>query len=181
MIKKKRIYAIACGVVVLLTTAFLIQSAYFNTRNPESLFPDRHLENAIRKAIGKAKGEITSDDCVGIIELDIDGFYRDLEGIQYFVNLEVLASQDGYLQDISALKSLPNLRSLSLGRNKIEDISSLSALENLEFLSLFNNNITDVSPLVNLHNLKKLIIHKNDIKNRYLLYEIQSPELRLFY
>jgi Leucine-rich repeat (LRR) protein len=168
---KKRILiriAVFC-VGIMLFGVFL----YMHSYNPNSIIPHRGLEKSIREQIGKPTGEITPEDCLGVTELDIamptfETSFRlglsDLEGLQYFKDLEILKCNAGYLSDISALSQLHKLRELNLDNNNISDLTPLSELSNLEYLWLYQNNVRDLSPLASLTNLKHLVIGMNPVQ-----------------
>lgn len=153
---------------ILLFGVFL----YLHSYNPNSIIPHRGLEKTICDQIGKPTGEITPEDCLGVTELDIVipnfGFMlglSDLEGLQYFKDLEVLKCNERSLSDISALGKLYKLRKLNLDYNNISDLTPLSKLNNLEYLWLYRNNVRDLSPLASLTNLKHLVIGMNPVED----------------
>ena len=104
--------------------------------------------------------------------LDFGGF-RNLEGLQYAVNLTTLDlaahSWTGErwmnlnaIKDITPLAGLTKLTHLNLSGGAIRDISPLANLRELKVLRLWNNEITDLSPLAGLANLKDLGLGSND-------------------
>lgn len=104
--------------------------------------------------------------------IDFGGF-RNLEGLQYAVNLTSLdlsvTSWTGgrwmnrnTIEDIAPLAGLAQLTGLDLSHGPIRDISPLANMEDLEWLRLVNNEITDLSPLSGLTNLKRLGLDSND-------------------
>jgi len=161
-------------IIIILGFLFIIIYIIFYgipyPRNTKSIFPDRYLEMAVRRAIEKNDGIITPEDCLGITKLELSrvgiDYFRDLEGIQYFRDLENLQAVGGNLNNISALSQLKNLKILDLEFNKIKDISPLSEVTSLEILNINNNHISDVSSLYFLPNLKKVYIRKNNIYDK---------------
>ncbi len=132
----------------------------------EVTFPDSNLEAAIRVAIMKAKGLISTSDLDSLTTLEAPGRgIRDLTGLEYCVNLRTLELGHNNISDISTLAGLTNLEELWLSANNISDISALSNLTNLETLDLWNNNINDISALVSLTNLRDLNLSTNNISD----------------
>ena len=157
--------------ICLILLAIIFHCVYFIwSYSPNSIIPNKLLEKAVREQIGKPIGKITPDDCLGVVELKLT-FWNfsfksmpiDLEGLQYFIDLEVLYCKTGSVSDISALSNLRKLRELDLEFNKISDLTPLSELKNLEVLKLYNNRIRDLTPLASLTNLKELVIGKNPV------------------
>ena len=166
--KKRILIRIAASCLGILLLGALL---YLHSYNPNSIIPHRGLEKTIRGQIGKTKGEITPEDCLGVTELHIiiPSFefrlgLSDLEGLQYFEDLEVLKCNERSLTDISALGQLYKLRELNLDYNNISDLTPLSNLNNLEYLWLYRNNVRDLSPLASLTNLKHLVIGMNPVE-----------------
>jgi internalin A/internalin B len=149
--------------------------------NKDSIFPNYNLEQAVRKQINKPDGKILPEDCVGILVLDLSfsDYNVDLEGVQYFVDLEKLTICAGKLEDLSAVANLAELKYLDASLNEIRDVTPLAELQNLEFLNLRDNHIQDISPLLDLENLRYVDLTKNNIKNLELLKN--KHELRIEY
>lgn len=124
------------------------------------VFNDPALEKAVRKAIKKPKGTVTTEDVRNITELDLsDKGIKDISALAYFKNLQQLQLEMNQLTDISPLQGLTNLERLYLGGNQISDISLLRGLTNLIDLSLDNNPINNISPLQGLSNLTYLALY----------------------
>ena len=153
-VRRKFIIAICISICLLITLY-----------NPFSIIPNRELEKTVREQINKPYGKITSEDCSGIIELDLGMQFSiiSLNGLQHFSDLEKLNCTSWLLSDISSLKELYKLKELYLDNNRIKDLQALSGLINLEELKLYNNRISDLSPLASLANLKYLVIGKNPV------------------
>jgi Leucine-rich repeat (LRR) protein len=149
-------------------------------------FPDANLEAAVRDALSKPTGDITTIDMEGLTTLNAKGrSISDLSGLEHAVNLTYLNFYNNQITDISALSGLTNLTYLNfynnqitdisalsgltnltelwLGRNQITDISVLSGLTSLTYLNLYNNQITDISALSGLTNLTNLNLYRNQI------------------
>lgn len=86
---------------------------------------------------GKPDGPIYKDKSCGITSLHLSGEnITDINGIENFVDLEVLGIRFTRSSEINGLKGLENLMDLDLGDNKISDIGSLADLVNLNILRL---------------------------------------------
>ena len=129
--------------------------------------PDPNLRRPIETALGKAENAPISDtDMLKLIRLEQpQAGIRDLIGLEFAINLQVLALQSSKIFDLSPLKDLTNLRTLRLLDNKISDLSPLKDLNNLTELDLFRNQIFDLSPLKNLNNLRELVLTRNGISD----------------
>ena len=129
------------------------------------MIPNRALEKEIMEYIGFTGDELTPEDCVGITELCIVYAHRitDLEGLQYFTDLERLYVRNSNLKDLSALSSLPNLDYLDLSFNKISDLSPLANLPKLRQLMLVHNRVKDLSPISNIKSLRIVAIRLNPV------------------
>jgi Leucine-rich repeat (LRR) protein len=144
------------------------------------LFPDPNLEAAIREAINKPEGAIYASDLEELKGLDAsDREIRDITGLEYCTNLQMLGLFGNQISDISSLSGLTNLQYLILESNPITDISPLAGLTNLQELYLSQltgisppekylqyqipdeNKISDVSPLAGLTNLQNLKLGAN--------------------
>jgi Leucine-rich repeat (LRR) protein len=129
-------------------------------------FPDANLEDAVRVALGKPVGDVTTDDMATLTALVADERgISDLSGLGYAVNLRELHLTSNQISDISHLASLTNLEYLDLDSNQISDISHLAGLENLLLLYLGSNQISNLEPLAGLENLQVLYLGSNQISN----------------
>ena len=132
--------------------------------------PDINLRRALNRELhnfNDLEADITVQQLKNIKSLYLHRYtIRNLEGIQYCINLEHLNIGGGKMNDISQLASLKNLKYLNLSNVKINDISPLASLINLEDLLLcYNNQISDISPLQNLINLNYLNLSGNQISD----------------
>jgi hypothetical protein len=129
-------------------------------------FNDTNLEAAIRSALGRPTGDITSTDMEGLTSLSAsDKGIRSLTGLEYATSLETLYLNSNQIIDIGALAGLSKLQTLWLDNNQIADISDLAGLTNLQTLWLDNNQIADISDLAGLTNLQYLLIYDNQVVN----------------
>ena len=125
--------------------------------NHRVTFPDANLETAIRQAIDKPEGAISTSDLEKVIVITASGRnISNLSGLEYCVNLQRLHLSFNNISDISPLAGLTNLEWLSLGGNNIKDISALAGLSDLQGLYLWPNNISDISVLASLTSLEYL-------------------------
>ncbi len=154
----KRILAI----LAILAVFFFVLGSYKISRR-DHIIPNAELERVIIEQIGFSGDKLKPEDCLGITELDLSAtnLITDLEGLQYFKDLEILCCCAGYINDISALSELTNLKELDLSLNRISDLSPLSNLKRLKKLNLYNNCVSDLSPLSNLISLRHLELGKN--------------------
>src|SRR3954464_15899724 len=93
---------------------------------------DPGLEAAIRIAISKPAGPITSNDLQTLVVLDATG---------------------GSIASVTGLEAGANLQSLYLANNNVASISNLSVLGKLTLLSIPNNPLTNLQAAVGLTNL----------------------------
>ncbi|BAF60986.1 hypothetical membrane protein [Pelotomaculum thermopropionicum SI] len=138
-------------------------------------FNDANLEAAVRDALGKLDGDITSADMAGLTYLSAaDRGIADLTGLEYAVNLQELDIWSNQITGISPLAGLTTLQKLELSGNQISDISPLSNLSNLLFLNLGSNQISAISALAGLTGLQDLRLNENQISNIAALADLKN-------
>jgi Leucine-rich repeat (LRR) protein len=172
--------ACACGTTPPTTTITVTQTVTI-TPPPETVtptptptptptlapvtFPDAYLEIAIREAIGKPVGPISTPDLESLTVLDASGRgINDISVLAGLINLQELYLWDNKISDISAL-AIFNLQKLYLWDNNISDISPLAGLSNLQELYLWDNKISDISALAGLSRLQELHLYNNNISD----------------
>lgn len=133
-------------------------------------FGDTNLETAVRQALEIATGDITAGDARAAVALQVvDVVLTDLDGLQYFTNLEVLRISGGYdgqtALNLTPLSGLVNLMELYLDGDGVVDLTPLAGLENLEVLHVYDNFIDDISPLANLAAIKTLYLYNNEFSD----------------
>ncbi len=129
-------------------------------------FPDPNVEAVIRDAIGIPTGDIEDTDLIGLTNLDAsDRGITDLTGLEYAVDLTVLALWGNPISDLSPLSGLTGLTELVFGHNQISDLSPLSGLTNLSTINLNGNPVSDLSPLSGLTSLTRLYLACNDVSD----------------
>jgi hypothetical protein len=127
-------------------------------------FPDQNFESEVRNIINKPSGPIIYYDVFLIKFLDLENKkISNLEGLQYFENLEDISLRFNNITYIPDLSPLGVIKSISLSCSKIEDISSLANLRTIRILYLDHNRIKDIGPLKNLTNLQTLFLSGNEI------------------
>jgi len=129
-------------------------------------FPDSNLETAIREAIGKPIGCISTSDLAELTSLFAgQRNITYLTGLEHCTNLQYLNLSRNQISDISPLANLTNLTDLYLWENQISDISPLANLTSLTLLYIYINQISDISPLANLTSLTDLYLSRNQISD----------------
>lgn len=138
-------------------------------------FPDKNLEEVIRKRLKKSSGDIYTFDLRDIKSLSAPGKnISNLEGIQYLKSIEELDLANNNIGDISMLANSQGLRVLILSQNRIADISPLRNLSNLMAVDLGTNQVTDISPLKSLTKLGTLDLSMNQIYDISPLEDVKS-------
>ena len=135
--------------------------------------PDANLAKAIRKELGLQTNQaITKTDMEKLKSLNAGKSFtqtpdsekiKNLEGLQYAVNLGVLSIYNNLVSDLSVLSDVTNLFFIDISRNQISNITALSNLTNLTWLNLQANQISNITALSNLTNLTWLDLRNNDV------------------
>ena len=140
--------------------------------------PDAHLEQAVREKleipdeIPIHPGDMAELHNLFLIEIEHD--IRSLRGLEYAVNLEILAIDRSQVSDLAPLSGLENLEYLSIARSQVSDLTPLAGLENLRDLKLSNNRISDLTPLAGLIGLQELHLQTNLISDLTPLANLQN-------
>lgn len=131
-------------------------------------FSDPVLEAMVRGSIGKPQGDITVAEAESVTRLNLSNEWqryvsqettiKDIDGLEYFKNLESLDLSFHAITDITPLAGLNKLTSLSLGGNPVADIAPLAGLTNLKVLILTGCKAQDYAPLAKLVNLNFLML-----------------------
>jgi hypothetical protein len=122
-------------------------------------FPDRNLEAAVRRVLGKGSGELLLDEVGKIISISAPASgIKDLNGIQYLKALEYLDLSNNGIRDISPLEELTNLTGLNLENNILSDITPLKALKKLKSVYLLGE--TSMAGLSFVYSQAKEIVDK---------------------
>lgn len=146
------------------------------------IFTDPIIDELIRGILAIPDDPIDPSVLENIAELNGSGKgIRDLDGLEYCTNLEVLDLGVNQISDISPLASLTKLERLSLDWNQIDDLYPLASLTSLTMLNLDENQISDLDPLANLTSLTVLGASYNEITDIDPLADLTSLEqLRLY-
>jgi transglutaminase-like putative cysteine protease len=140
-------------------------------------FPDLQLEAAVRRALDRPTGLLTTADMALLKTLEAGRQnIVDLSGLEYAVNLESLNLYQNSVEDLSPLGALTHLRVLNLGGNSIKDISALRGLTALEELDLSHNRLTNIDALQKMTRLRLLHLEGNDISTLTPLASLKSLE-----
>ena len=143
--------------------------AYTSTINPvdpstapdsyEINFTDNNFKRALNSVLMKTDASrnldspITVGDAKKITHFWPEGPYRNfenLEGIQYFVNLEILGLTDTSLKDISAAATLTKIKEAYFTGSKIADMSIVKNWKQVRTMWVHNTPTTDFSFLKDL-------------------------------
>ena len=166
----------------ILLGAMLIAIIGVNCLAESISFPDPGLETAVREAIGRLSGDISSSQLEDLEMLDASGReIVNLEGIQYCTSLIELSLRDNAIADLTPLSELTALTTLDLSGNQILDLSPLSNLIWLASLRVGNNRIVELEPLAALavanpqdEGLRNLELDGNGIADLSMLGELVS-------
>lgn len=136
-----------------------------NENEEEIKFEDKNLEQAIKSHLNIPLDKpIYTGDAEGVTFLSLEEKnISNIEGLQYFTDLEDLSLWINNIEDVTPLENLTNLRSLDLDDNNIGDIAPIANLTGLEYLYISGNPIIDYSPLDCLENTN--IYKKYKIRN----------------
>jgi Leucine-rich repeat (LRR) protein len=159
---------------ILLSFLFLINcftlsisqfSAYAQGTTQETIsFKDINLEKAVREALNKPAGFIFKSDVETLTTFSaVERQIINLDGLQYFKNLNLLNLRDNNIKDLSPIGSLTRLTILFIENNAVEDITPIGNLINLKHLFANNNEIRNLQPLENCKGLIDLVLQHNNI------------------
>ena len=139
-------------------------------------FADPVLEAMVRGSIGKLTGDITVAEAESVTRLNISNEWQryiseettihDIDGLEYFKNLESLDLSFHAISNITPLSGLKKLTSLSLGGSPSNDIAPLAGLTGLKVLILTGCKAQDYAPLAKLVNLDFLMLDHCDDRRR---------------
>jgi parallel beta-helix repeat protein len=153
------------------------------TARIDTVFRDRHLEQAVRVAVNKLTGDVFWADVEGLTGLDARGLgIAGTDGLNYLTSLTYLDLRDNQIIDITPLAALTGLGMLMLGHNQVVDVAPLAGLSGLvildlgwgmDSLSIWDrwaaqgeaNQITSISALSSLNNLNILDLCGNNISS----------------
>ncbi len=112
----KKISIMISIISVLFFTSFHIQASEIIQ------FPDSNLKSAVLEFLGKnSDDEVTINEAESVKFLNLSNKgITNLEGLQYFKNLNHLQLHQNEIKDLTALSTLTNLQILSLNDNYID-------------------------------------------------------------
>lgn len=149
-------------------------------KHTNSNWINKHLRFALANACNKSESQITKEYLSTLKEIDLsDRGIKDLEGIEYAVNLVSINLSKNNIRNISKIKNLKKLNNLELCENKIEDVSFFNELINLESIGLDCNNISSIPNLGNLKNLELINISNNKINDLSFIKSIRSKNVKI--
>jgi len=127
-------------------------------------FPDANLKAAVEEALWPY--DPTPADMRSLREFScVNRGVKDITGLEYAENLQLVNLRFNEISDISPLSGLSNLQNLSLSRNQIGDLSALSGLSRLHYLDLHGNQLSNISVLSGLTSLRTLVLRFNRLSN----------------
>jgi Leucine-rich repeat (LRR) protein len=154
---------------LLLIVSALIVLTIVDAVQAQSIFPDKNLENAVRREVFEKKFNdmpLTEEDVVNISTIvGKNKGIKSLAGLEKCRSLADLNVEGNEIEDVSPIKDLKILQTLTLAKNKIKDVKPLEGLIKLQYLELSNNQITDLAPLAKLENMRSLYLERNQIKD----------------
>ena len=94
------------------------------------LFPELNLERAICQTLGVSRENLTKKHLQeNLRSLDASSLeVRDLTGLEYATNLEILVLRDNLIENVSPISNLAHLRKLDLSSNRIRNLRQLVPL-----------------------------------------------------
>ena len=128
---------------------------------------DANLRAAIAETLGKApQAPITRADMAKLTRLEAHNRdIRDLTGLEFATNLDVIRANNNLIADLLPLAELTRLNIIVFRQNVISDLSPLAGLINLESLIVPDNLISDLSPIAELSTLRTTDISRNAISD----------------
>ncbi len=131
-------------------------------------FPDAGFRNNLM--VYFPKGYITQDDVNNRTSLDLGNRgISNLQGIEYFTNLQTLFLDNNNLTSLSRLSGLSKLKTLYCNNNQLTSLN-LSYFRNLEYLNCSNNKLT-ILYANNFSGLKTLNCSNNTLLTELYCYE----------
>ncbi|MCG1021384.1 leucine-rich repeat domain-containing protein [Sutcliffiella horikoshii] len=137
--------------------------------------PDPNLKNALKDYLGLSRDEIYKSDMESLTVFSaVDRDIKDLQGLEWAINLEELSIFYNQITDVSPLEGLTKLKYLDIEVNNIQDITPLSNLTNLETLWISSNPIESIKSLETLKSLDTLYIHNTPVNSIEVLLQLDA-------
>ena len=133
-------------------------------------FPDPGLEAAVRDALNKPSGGITTADMLTLTNLP--AAWRgitDTRGLETALNLLTLELTGNPVTNYAGFSGLANLNRLDFSSAGLSDLTFLSGLNRLQTLFIGGNQIQDISPLGGLRGLQTVHLDWNTVTNLSVL------------
>lgn len=111
---------------------------------------------------GSGEPDFSKADEITSLDLS-NGYIRDLNGLQYFDNLEELDIANNEITDLSPIFGLRDLKKLDASGQYISNLGALASLGELTELQLADNELTTLSSLKKLTKLERLDVSGNEI------------------
>ena len=111
---------------------------------------------------GSGEPDFSKADEITSLDLS-NGYIRDLNGLQYFDNLEELDIANNEITDLSPIFGLRDLKKLDASGQYISNLGALASLRELTELQLADNELTTLSSLKKLTKLEWLDVSGNEI------------------
>ena len=129
--------------------------------SPQVLIPDQTVEKAVREALNKPKGQLTSGEMASLRELKIvageeDDPVQSISGLEYAYNLTHLYIRGGYLENLFLPPELASLKKLELYGCYIGNPEGLENLSRLEELTYVGYPLNDLQTFAGLKGLRRL-------------------------
>ncbi|TQR44258.1 stalk domain-containing protein [Paenibacillus popilliae] len=162
---KKR--AVSLLIFIFLLGLALPGQASMEALSQEPIIKDGNLEKSIRSWIGKKDDEpLTKADLESLTVVSLSGKgIKDLQGLEYAVNITDLDLDINEITDLAPLKKLSKIHTLSLKANQISSIEELSALKELKYLEISWNRVSSLDVVKQLPRLIELGAAHNQISN----------------
>ncbi|MFC4598081.1 leucine-rich repeat domain-containing protein [Cohnella hongkongensis] len=163
---KKRT-ALRLFIFIIVLSLVLPGQASMEASSQEPIIKDENLEKAIHSWLGKKDDEpLTKADLESLTSVSLTGKgIKDLQGLEYAVNVMKLDLDNNEITDLTPLKNLSKLRNLSLKGNRISSIEELSALKEMKYLLVSRNQISSLDVVKQLPRLVELDADHNQISN----------------
>ncbi len=154
-------------ILALCSSAMAQEESTDQETKPQSIFPDKNLEAAVRKAVFSKRYNdepILAEDVAQISTIKGSGMgIKDLSGLEHCRRLASLDLESNEITSLDPIKNLKEIQYLNLAGNRIKDISPLASLEGLQYLELSNNLVEDIEPIRDLKRLNSLYLSDNHI------------------
>jgi Leucine-rich repeat (LRR) protein len=141
---------------------------------------DPGLDAAIRAALNKTNGPLTTADLLNLTSLEAQNRgITNVQGLELAGNLKALDLEDNNLTNFSFPGTLTNLTSLDLSFNALVQFSLPSGLTNLNELLLSGNQLTNITLPSGLTALSDLDLDANQLS--FLVLPLDVTNLTFFF